>query len=71
MAIQYRLTTDAQLQEAVDEQLRVRVFKDDLLIESSALLIRYDDSLIVTQSGVSDLSYHQRDECELFALKRR
>lgn len=71
MAIQYRLTTDEELQEAIDKQLQVRIFKGDLLIEARAVIVRYDDRLIVTQSGVSDLGYYQRADCECFALRRR
>ncbi|WP_028560322.1 hypothetical protein [Paenibacillus pinihumi] len=71
MAINYRLTADPDFQEAVDQQIHVRVFKDDLLIESSAVIIRFDEKLVVTQSGVSEVTYHNRGDCEFFALRKR
>ncbi|MBJ6362407.1 hypothetical protein ACFOQM_14060 [Paenibacillus sp. GCM10012307] len=71
MAINYRLMTDPDFQEAVDQQIRVRVFKSDLLIESSAVIIRFDEQLVVTQSGVSEVTYHHRGDCEFFALRKR
>ncbi|MBB6637442.1 hypothetical protein [Cohnella thailandensis] len=71
MAIQRRLTTDADFEEAMARQLGIRVFRDDQIVDSGGVIIRFDDSTIILQSGVGDLSYHPRALCEFFELKRR
>ncbi|MCC3376835.1 hypothetical protein [Cohnella sp. REN36] len=71
MAINRRLTTDPDFQEALDKQLRVRVFQDDHIIEAGGILLRFDEDTVVIQSGVSDIAYHARKACEFFELKRR
>lgn len=71
MAINRRLTTDADFQEALERQLRMRVFKDDHIVDSGGVIVRFDDITVVIQSGVSDVAYHSRRDCEFFELKRR
>lgn len=71
MSINRRLHTDLDFEEVLEQQQRIRVFRDNLLIDSSSLIVRFDDSIIVTQSGVSDIAYHSRKECEFFVLRKR
>ncbi|OBZ16032.1 MULTISPECIES: hypothetical protein [Bacillales] len=71
MAINRRLSTDQDFEEVIEQQQRIRVFQDNQLIDSSSLVVRFDDSIIVTQSGVSDIAYHNRKECEFFVLRKR
>lgn len=71
MSINRRLETDADFEEARARQLKLRVFRDDHLVESGSAIVRFDDSTVVLQSGVSDLSYHPRALCEFFELRRR
>ncbi|WP_054028272.1 hypothetical protein [Bacillus sp. FJAT-28004] len=71
MAINRRLSTDQDFEEVIELQQRIRVFQDNQLIDSSSLVVRFDDSIIVTQSGVSDIAYHNRKECEFFLLRKR
>ncbi|GGI46893.1 hypothetical protein GCM10008018_19350 [Paenibacillus marchantiophytorum] len=71
MASNQRLVTDADFQEAVDRQAPVRVFKDDHIVDSNAVVLRFSDKTIVVQTRVSDLTYYDRDACEFFEMKRR
>lgn len=71
MAINRRLNSDRDFEEVIAQQLRIRVFENNQLIDSSSLVVRYDDNIIVTQSGVSDIAYHNRKECEFFVLRKR
>ncbi|MGO4695166.1 hypothetical protein AB4Z50_12835 [Paenibacillus sp. 2TAB26] len=71
MAINRRLSTDQDFKEVIELQQRIRVFQDNQLIDASSLVVRFDDSTIVTQSGVSDIAYHNRKECEFFLLRKR
>lgn len=68
---QRRLLTDQDFQEAMDRQVAIRVFQDDHIVDSGGIIIRFTDTSIVTQSGVSDVTYHQRDVCEFFEMKKR
>ncbi|ADM68867.1 hypothetical protein ACYCS5_20445 [Paenibacillus sp. SEL3] len=70
MAINRRLITDQDFNEALERHLRVRVFQDDQLIGSGGIIIRFDDQTIVVQSSVSDLAYHPRKQCEFFEIKK-
>lgn len=63
---QRRLLTDQDFQEAMDRQVAVRVFQNDHIVDSGGIIIRFTDTSIVTQSGVSDVTYHQRNACEFF-----
>jgi len=70
MAINRRLETDTDFQEAMDRQHRIRVFKDNHQIDSGGILIRFDSNTIVIQSSVSDLAYHARTDCEFFEIRK-
>lgn len=71
MAINRRLQTDRDFEEVLEKQIRIRVFQDNQIVDSSSLVVRFDDSIVVTQAGVSDIAYHQRKECEFFELRKR
>jgi hypothetical protein len=71
MSLNRRLLTDQDFQEALDRQLRIRVFQDDHIINSGGVIIRFSDSTVVIQSSVSDLAYHERDRCEFFEIRKR
>ncbi|MFC0214978.1 hypothetical protein ACFFK0_21440 [Paenibacillus chartarius] len=66
-----KLLIDRDFQEALDRQTAIRVFQNDHVISSGGIIIRFDDRLVVIQSGVSDISYLDRDSCEFFEMKRR
>lgn len=66
MARNRRLTTDADFKEAMDKRIPVRVFEDDMIVDPQGLIIRFDDSIIVVQSSVSQITYHDRKKCEFF-----
>lgn len=70
MAINRRLSTDRDFEEAAAHRTRLRVFKNDHLVESGSIIIRFDETTIVLQSDVSDLTYYSRNECEFFELRR-
>ncbi|WP_274648656.1 hypothetical protein [Paenibacillus humicola] len=71
MALNRRLISDADFQEALDRRTTIRVFQDDHIIDSGSVIVRFDERTIVTQSGVSELAYHSRAECEFFEIKKR
>ncbi|MDU4697060.1 MAG: hypothetical protein E6Y08_14700 [Paenibacillus sp.] len=64
------LFTDLDFQEALDRKLRVRVFRDDHMIDNGSIVIRFTDETIITQAGVSELAYHPRRECQFFELRK-
>ncbi|WP_020615139.1 hypothetical protein [Paenibacillus daejeonensis] len=66
-----RLDSEADFAEALENGKSIRVFKDDQMIEARAVIVRYDDRLIVTQSSVSDIAYHERDACEFYEIRNR
>jgi hypothetical protein len=66
-----RLVTDQDFQEAVERQYTIRVFQDDHVVDSGGIISRFDDNLVVLQSGVSDITYHQRALCEFFQMIRK
>lgn len=68
---QRRLLTDQDFQEAMERQAAIRVFQNDHIVDSGGIIIRFTDTAIVIQSGVSDVAYHQRNACEFFELKKR
>ncbi|MGG6314618.1 hypothetical protein [Paenibacillus macerans] len=70
MPITRELHTDQDFQEALDRKLRIRVFQDDHLIDNGSIVIRFTDDTIITQAGVSELSYHPRRECQFFELRK-
>ncbi|WP_281884382.1 hypothetical protein [Paenibacillus sp. YYML68] len=65
-----KLVTDSEFQEAMERKFTIRVFHHDHVVDSGCVIIRFDDSTIVLQSGVSELSYRSRDDCEFFGMKR-
>ncbi|GAK41734.1 hypothetical protein ACFSVM_00245 [Paenibacillus shunpengii] len=69
MATNRRLITNLDFEEAMTRKRRIRVFKDNQQIDSGGVIIRYDEMTIVIQSSVSDIAYHQRQDCEFFELK--
>jgi len=71
MARNRRLITDKDFQEAIEKETPVRVFQDDAIVDSGGIVTRFDDDVVVTQSGVSDVSYHRRDSCEFFEMPSR
>ncbi|SFB62055.1 hypothetical protein SAMN05216312_12014 [Cohnella sp. OV330] len=71
MSINRRLFTDADFQEAMERQLRMRVFKNDHIVDSGGVILRFDDNTVVIQTSVSELAYHNRRDCEFFELKRK
>jgi len=71
MALNIRLLTDQDFEEAMQRQARLRVFKNDHIIDSNGIIVRFDNQLVVVQSGVGDLAYHSREACEFFELRKR
>ncbi|WP_074048691.1 hypothetical protein [Paenibacillus ihumii] len=65
-----RLITEHDLQTAMEQGLRIRVFHDNHLIESGSVIIRLTEDTVITQSSVSDLSYHNRSSCQFYELKK-
>ena len=65
-----RLITEQDLQEALENEAAIRVFKDDHMIDSGGVIVRFDDATVVIQSGVSELAYHSRELCEFFEMKK-
>lgn len=70
MSINRRIVTDRDFEEAVQKQQSIRVFQNDHIIDNKTLIIRFDKQLVVTQSDYSDVTYHIRNECEFFLLRR-
>ncbi|MEK3881997.1 hypothetical protein [Paenibacillus sp. PL2-23] len=71
MSLNRKLLTDADFQEALDKGTRIRVFRDNQIVDASSVLVRFDENTVVTQSSVSDLMYHTRAACEFFDLRKR
>ncbi|MCD9020408.1 hypothetical protein [Cohnella silvisoli] len=71
MAQSIRLLTDPEFEEAMQRQARLRVFKNDHIIDSNGIIVRFDNRTVVVQSGIGDLAYHAREECEFFEVKKR
>ncbi|MFU1796008.1 hypothetical protein ACM1RC_19275 [Paenibacillus azoreducens] len=70
MATIRELLSDADFAEAERRKLPIRVFRDDLLIDSATYIIRFTDTTIITQSDVSDVTYHSRRECQFYELRK-
>ncbi|WP_276355218.1 hypothetical protein [Cohnella caldifontis] len=70
-AVNRRLITDSDMQDAMDRQIGIRVFEDDHIVHSGGSILRFDERTVVIQAGVSDLSYFSRQSCEFFELKKR
>lgn len=69
MSVLRKLLTDADFQAAVDKESLIRVFLHNQIVEHRAIIVRFDEQKIITQSNISDLMYHDRSECEFFLLK--
>ena len=65
-----RLDTDLDLQDAQNRKLPIRVFENNHYIESGSIILRFTTDTVITQKGVSEISYHNRDSCQFFELKR-
>lgn len=70
-AVNRRLVTDYDLQDAMERQIGIRVFEHDHIVHSGGAILRFDDRTVVIQAGVSDLSYFKRADCEFFELKKK
>lgn len=71
MAQTRRLLTDLDFHEAMERERTIRVFQDDLVVGSGGTIIRFDETIVVIQSGVSDIAYHPRNRCEFFELRKK
>jgi len=71
MAINRKLFTDTDFAEVVKKGTPIRVFQDNHIVEARTVVIRFDDAVIVTQAAVSDLTYHNRNDCEFYELRKR
>ncbi|WP_166238966.1 hypothetical protein [Paenibacillus turpanensis] len=71
MAQNRKLTTDQDFSEAMEKERGIRVFKDDLIVDSGGTIIRFDEETVVIQSGVSDVTYHSRTSCEFFEMRKK
>ncbi|MBD0379414.1 hypothetical protein [Paenibacillus sedimenti] len=71
MARNHRLITDVDFQEAIDRHASVRIFKDDHIVDSNAVILRFSETTVVVQTHVSDLTYYDRSACEFFEMKKR
>lgn len=69
MSILHKLYTDEDFQDAVDKESLIRVFKDNHIVEHRVIVVRFNESKVITQSNVSDLTYHNRADCEFYLLK--
>ncbi|ANS73517.1 hypothetical protein AWM70_02075 [Paenibacillus yonginensis] len=70
MPITRELLTDADFEEAAEQKQRIRVFRDDHMIDSNTVVIRFTSDTIITQSSVSDMSYHSRRECQFYEIRK-
>ncbi|UVI30764.1 hypothetical protein [Paenibacillus spongiae] len=68
---QIRLLTDQDFNEAMERQTKLRVFQDDHVVDMGGVIVRFDDQTVVVQTGVSEISYHDRRKCEFFEMRRR
>lgn len=71
MAYNRKLETDADFREAMERQVPIRIFRDDHVVGAGGIISRFTESEIIIQSGVGDLAYFRRDECEFFGMKKR
>ncbi|MCQ6563243.1 hypothetical protein [Paenibacillus mendelii] len=68
---QRRLLTDQDFNEAMERQIKLRVFQDDHVVDMGGIIVRFDDLMVVVQSGVSEIAYHDRKRCEFFEMRKR
>ncbi|TDG00401.1 hypothetical protein [Paenibacillus piri] len=67
----FRLLTDRDFQEAMERQKAIRVFQNDHVVGAGGIITRFDDQVVVVQSGVSDIAHHPRALCEFFEMRKR
>ncbi|CAM3619399.1 hypothetical protein [Marinicrinis lubricantis] len=70
MARNQKLVTDADLDEAMEREARIRVFQDDHMVGTGGTIVRYTEDMVVIQNSVSDVTYYRRDECEFFEMRK-
>lgn len=70
MPIVRELLTDEDFEEAAEEKRRIRVFRDDHLIDASTLIIRFTAETVVTQSDLIDVTYYPRRECQFYEIRK-
>lgn len=68
-AVNRRLVTDRDFQDALDRRAGIRVFEHDHIVHAGGAIVRFDDRTVVIQAGVSDIAYFTRGGCEFFELK--
>ncbi|KIL36083.1 hypothetical protein SD70_31930 [Gordoniibacillus kamchatkensis] len=71
MALNRRLVSDDDFQEALERGSSVRVFQNDQIISSGGTVTRFTADTVVVQCGVSDIAYHPRTLCEFFEIRKR
>lgn len=71
MAISIRLLSDSDFQEAMERQVKLKIFRNDLQLEAGSTIARFDHQTVVVQAGVSELTYYKRNECEFFEHRTR
>jgi hypothetical protein len=71
MAYNRRLVTDQDFREAMERQAFIRVFQNDYVINSGGVISNFDDNTISVHSSVSELTYHLREQCEFFEMKKK
>jgi ribosome maturation factor RimP len=70
-AVNRRLLTDDDFQDAMERQIGIRVFEHDHIVQSGGAIVRFDERSVVIQASVSDISYFPRTSCEFFELKKK
>jgi len=66
-----KLENDRDFEEAMERQMPIRVFQDDHVVDAGGVVIRFDEQFVVIQSGVSEIAYHSRAQCEFFSMRKR
>jgi shikimate kinase len=70
MAYTRRLEAEQDFIEAMEKKNIIRVFQDNHVVASGGTISRIEDKTVVIQSGVSELHYFQKDDCEFFEIKK-
>ncbi len=71
MTISRKLENNQDFTEAMERQLKIRVFKHNHMVEASGNIIRFNEETIVIQASMSDVNYYDRSSCEFFEIKNR
>ena len=64
-----RLENDQDFADAMEQQMGIRVFRDNYIVDSGGKIVQYDEKVVVIQYGVGDLSYLSRESCEFFGIR--